>query len=142
METRRCKQISLAQNSLRNPNLVCRLVRMSRIGLSDTVYEIGPGNGIITAVLARAAAKVIAIEKDPELVRRLHERFGPVENIRIVEGDFLDYSFGSCPVRGPQAAVARYKIFGNIPYNSTAQIVRKILYEKSGPCEAYLIMQK
>jgi 23S rRNA (adenine-N6)-dimethyltransferase len=105
---------------------------MSRIGLSDTVYEIGPGNGIITAVLARAAANVIAIEKDPELVRRLNERFGQVENITIIEGDFLDYSF----VR------SRYKIFGNIPYNRTAQIVRKILYEKCGPCEAYLIMQK
>jgi len=52
METRRRKQISLAQNFLTSPKLVRRLVRMSKIGLSDTVYEIGPGNGIITAALA------------------------------------------------------------------------------------------
>src|SRR5262249_26207756 len=35
-----------------------------------------------------------------------------------------------------------YKIFASIPFNSTAQIVRKILHERSPLCEAYLIMQK
>ena len=68
METRRHKRISLAQNFLQSPKLVCRLVAMSTIGPSDTVYEIGPGNGIITAALARVARHVIAIEKDPVLV--------------------------------------------------------------------------
>jgi ribosomal RNA small subunit methyltransferase A len=132
METRQRKQISLAQNFLRNPKLVRRLVRMSKIGLSDTVYEIGPGNGIITAALASVARQVIAVEKDPELVRRLCERFRSVENVVIVEKDFLNYSFRDVD----------YKIFSNIPYNRTAQILRKILHERSNVCEAYLIMQK
>lgn len=133
METRQRKQISLAQNFLRSPKLVRRLVRMSKIGLSDTVYEIGPGNGIITAALANVAQRVIAVEKDPELVQHLRERFRLVENVDIVERDFLNFSF---------AAVADYKIFANIPYNHTAQIVRRILHERSSLCEAYLIMQK
>ena len=131
METRQRKQISLAQNFLRSPKLVQRLVRMSNIGLSDTVYEIGPGNGIITGELATVAGKVIAIEKDPELVLRLCERFRSVENVEIVENDFLNYT-----------PVSEYKLFANIPYNRTAEIVRKILDERSGLCEAYLIMQK
>ena len=139
METRQRKQISLAQNFLRSPKLVQRLVRMSEIGLSDTVYEIGPGNGIITAALASVAGRVIAVEKDPELVRRLRERFRPVENVEIVEKDFLNYSFRT---RLGFRAVADYKIFANIPYNRTAQIVRKILQDRSSRCEAYLIMQK
>jgi 23S rRNA (adenine-N6)-dimethyltransferase len=132
METRRRKQISLAQNFLTSPKLVRRLVRMSKIGLSDTVYEIGPGNGIITAALATVARQVIAVEKDPELVRRLRERFRTVENVVIVEKDFLNYSFRDVD----------YKIFSNIPYNRTAQILRKILHERSNLGEAYLIMQK
>jgi 23S rRNA (adenine-N6)-dimethyltransferase len=149
METRRRKQISLAQNFLRSPKLVRRLVRMSHIGLSDTVYEIGPGNGIITAALASVAGQVIAIERDPELVRRLRERFGPIENVAIIEKDFLDYSFSiHSRVRVPslsvdgQAPSSGYKIFANIPYNRTTQIMRKILYERSRLCEAYLIVQK
>ena len=149
METRQNKQISLAQNFLRSPKLASRLVRMSKIGPSDTVYEIGPGNGIITAALARVAGHVIAIEKDPELARRLRERFRSVENVEIVEQDFLNYSFrfratvDVRPVRnGRLTSLSEYKIFANIPYNRTAQIVRKILCERSRLCEAHLVIQK
>ena len=142
METRQCKQLSLAQNFLRSPKLVRRLVRMSGIGLSDIVYEIGPGNGIITAELARVAGQVIAIEKDPELVRHLRQRFCAVEKVEIVEKDFLNYSFRTrTGVSGPKP-VSQYKMFANIPYNRTSQIVRTILQERSGMCEAYLILQK
>ena len=75
MRTPHHKKISLAQNFLISPELVHRLVRMSTIGPSDTVYGIGAGNGIITAALTRVAGEVIAIEKDPVLVRHLRERF-------------------------------------------------------------------
>jgi 23S rRNA (adenine-N6)-dimethyltransferase len=149
METRQHSQICLAQNFLRSPKLVRRLVGMSTIGPSDTVYEIGPGNGIITAALARVAREVIAIEKDPELVRRLRERFRPLDNVEIVEKDFLAYSFRTRQGKGASSlTVARqkrtpeYKIFANIPYNITAQILRKILDERSNLDEGYLILQK
>ena len=71
MAKRPSKQIALAQNFLRNPGLVRHLVNASTIGPADTVYEIGPGRGIITAELARTAKKVIAVEKDARLVRQL-----------------------------------------------------------------------
>lgn|SRR5215213_3816563 len=132
METRQHRQISLAQNFLRSPKLVRRLVGMSTIGPSDTVCEIGPGNGIITAALANVARHVIAIEKDPEFIRRLRERFRSIDNVEIVEKDALDYSYRA----------SEYKIFANIPYNITAQIVRKIVYERSNLTEGYLILQK
>jgi len=134
METRQHKRISLAQNFLRSPKLAHRLVAMSTIGPSDTVYEIGPGDGIITAALARVAAHVTAIEKDPELVCRLRTRFRLLDNVEIEERDFLFYSF--------HTRLSEYKIFANIPYNSTAQILRKILYERSKLSEGYLILQK
>ena len=134
METRQHRQISLAQNFLRSPKLVHRLIGMSTVGPSDTVYEIGPGNGIITAALATVAKQVIAIEKDPQLVRRLRERFCSLDNVEIVEEDFLAYSF--------RARTSEYKIFANIPYNITAQIVRKIFYERSNLSDAYLILQR
>ena len=132
METRQLKRISLAQNFLRSPKLVHRLVGLSTIGASDTVYEIGPGNGIITAALASVAGHVIAIEKDPQLVRGLRERFRMFGNVEILEQDFLNYSLRN----------RAGKVFANIPYNNTAQILRKILDERSRLCEAYLILQQ
>ena len=138
METRQHRQVCLAQNFLRSPKLARRLVGMSTIGPCDTVYEIGAGTGIITAALARVARHVIAIEKDPELVRRLRERFRPLDNVEIVEKDFLAYSFRTR--HGNRALEC--KIFASIPYNITAQVIRKILYERSSIGEGHLILQK
>lgn len=126
------KQVTLAQNFLRSSKLVRSLLETSSIGAGDIVYEIGPGRGIITAELARIARKVVAIEKDPSLARGLGLRFRNLDSVRIVADDFLRYPI---PDRD-------YKIFANIPYNLTADIVRKILYASPVPAEAYLIMQK
>jgi 23S rRNA (adenine-N6)-dimethyltransferase len=139
METRQHKRITLAQNFLRSPKLVRRLVALSTIGPGDTVYEIGAGDGIITAALASVAGQVIAIEKDPVLARRLRERFRLLDHVEIQEKDFLACSFRP---RRANGTFSEYKIFANIPYNRTAQILRKILFERSKLSEAYLILQK
>jgi 23S rRNA (adenine-N6)-dimethyltransferase len=112
------KRIALAQNFLRSPKLVRALLEVSSIGRGDLVYEIGPGRGII--------------EKDAELVQSLCRRFQHLDSVRIVMGDFLHYRISS----------RQYKIFASIPYNLTAEIVRKILYLPPQPEEAYLIVQK
>src|SRR5678815_788842 len=142
METRQQRKIRLAQNFLRSPALVRRLIGMSTIGPSDIVYEIGPGNGIITAELATVARRVITIEKDPELVRRLRERFTSLDNVEIVEGDFLAYSFRTRAVNGARfAPVGRQnsqsKVFANIPYNITSRILRKVIDERPNLCLLY-----
>lgn len=126
------QQIALAQNFLKSPRLARLLVEASSIISSDTVYEIGPGRGALTAELARVARKVIAIEKDPLLAKRLYDHFGDAGNVQIIEGDFLHWRI---PDR-------EYKILASIPYNVTSAIVRKILYVPPTPTEAYLIMQK
>ena len=125
-------RIVLAQNFLRSAKLVRLLLETTSISSNDIVYEIGPGRGIITAELARIARKVIAIEKDPILARKLCTRFQNVDNVEVIANDFLQYHIPD----------SKYKIVANIPYNITADIVRKILYAFPVPDEAYLIMQK
>lgn len=125
-------QIALSQNFLRSSTLVCSLLDESSIESGDIVYEIGPGRGVITTELAKIARRVVAIEKDPTLARELCTRFWNAEHVEIIPVDFLSYHI---PDR-------EYKIFANIPYNITAEIVRKILYIPPVPREAYLIMQR
>jgi 23S rRNA (adenine-N6)-dimethyltransferase len=126
------KQIALAQNFLKSSKLVHQLLDASSITSLDTVYEIGAGRGVITAELARVARRVVAIEKDAVLMQRLHCRFQAVNNVQTIESDFLRYRITD----------KEYKIFANIPYNLTADIVRKILYVHPIPNDAYLIVQK
>jgi 23S rRNA (adenine-N6)-dimethyltransferase len=120
------QRITLAQNFLKSPKLVRLLISASTISSYDTVYDVGAGRGVITAELARIARKVIAIEEDATLIKELHHRFQGVDNVKLMEGDFLRYRI---PDR-------EYKIFANIPYNITADIVRRILYVPPVPSEA------
>ena len=127
-----CHQRVLAQNFLKSSKLVRSLLSVTSIASDDLVYEIGPGSGIITAELAEIARQVIAIEKDTFLSEKLRGRFRYASNVPIIANDFLRYHIHH----------ARYKIFANIPYNITAEIVRKILYTSPCPTDAYLVMQK
>ena len=111
MARRPNKSKRLAQNFLRDPRLVRRLVNMSSITRADTVYEIGPGRGIITAELSRTAREVIAVEKDRSLARHLRESFRARKNVRIVEGDFLRLTL-------PRDD--DYKVFASIPTSARA----------------------
>lgn len=126
------KRIALAQNFLRNSKLVRQLLDISSIESADTVYEVGPGRGIITAELAQVARHVIAIEKDPDLARQLCRRFESVRNVQIITKDFLQF----------HVPATEYKIFANVPYNITTSLVRKILHTPPVPRESYLILQK
>lgn len=126
------KRILLAQNNFRNPRLVASIVRASSLDKKDIVYEIGPGTGIITRELAKIAKKVIVVEKDSNLVKKLRAKFGDIYNVEIHEADFLNYRMEN----------SEYKMFSNIPFNITAAIMRKIFYGKNPPEEAYLVIQK
>ena len=54
-----------------DPNTVRRIVRDSGIGPEDVVLEVGPGLGSLTLALLDVAARVVAIEIDPDLAGAL-----------------------------------------------------------------------
>lgn len=125
------RSVVYAQNFLRDPRLVERLVRRAGIGPHDLVLEIGPGAGVITERLAAHARRVVAVEKDALLAARLQRRFAGRPHVAIRPADFLD-----CPLpAGP------YKVFANIPFNVTAAIVGKLTSGTSPPNDAFLVVQ-
>ena len=108
-----------------------RLVDETSICKDDTVYEIGPGKGIITQVLADTGAHIIAIELDKHLCSSLQERFAKVENVEIVCADASTYNYQKDrPI----------KFFSNIPFNITASILQRVL-SLPNVVDVYFIMQ-
>ncbi len=120
-----------SQNFLRRPEFVGSLIERTIIKNSDLVVEIGPGKGIITHELAKRAGKVVAVEVDPRLAASLKASFQDTKNIQIIEADFLKW-------RLPDNL---YKVFSNIPFNMTADIIRKLTEDRNPPQVAYLVMQ-
>jgi len=79
----------LGQNFLLDQSIASDIVSSINPTESDTVLEPGPGHGTLTRLLQKKAGKVIAVEKDPVLVRELTETFRDYPNIVIIEGDIL-----------------------------------------------------
>lgn len=126
------KQKSLAQNFLAKRHLTATIIKESSISPQDIVYEIGPGKGILTAELITRARRVVAIEKDRLLYRKLKAKFEGTDNFVLYNADFLRFKITD----------NRYKVFANVPFNITSAIIRKIAYAANPPDEAYLIVQK
>ncbi len=125
------KSLRFSQNFFKDADLVAAVVRQADFSPQDTVYEIGPGQGIITRELAKAAKKVVAIEIDKDLFLSLKQKFANHSNIQLINADFLQCRF-------PNQA---FKVFSNIPFNLTAEIIRKLL-ASHGLIKAFLIVQK
>jgi 16S rRNA A1518/A1519 N6-dimethyltransferase RsmA/KsgA/DIM1 with predicted DNA glycosylase/AP lyase activity len=122
----------LAQNFLVKSHLPVSLLNNSSINTNDVVYEIGPGTGMLTKELAKRAKRVIAIEKDRDLYIKLKRKFTLNDNVFLFNADFLHFRIQE----------SHYKVFANIPFNITSAIMRRILYGKYTPSEAYLVMQR
>lgn len=79
----------LGQHLLLNDEVRHRIVDYANISDKNIVLEIGAGTGDLTSTIKERARKVIAIEKDKDLVNILKERFSNESNVEIIEGDVL-----------------------------------------------------
>jgi len=138
----------LGQNFLINKNVLKKLIDSAGVNKSDTIIEVGAGLGTITIELARSAKKVIAVEKDKNLVPILEETTKDYKNIEILQGDILKIE--NLEIAAPSAVGAslaplgrdNWKLIGNIPYYITAPLIRKLLEFKNSPESISLMVQK
>lgn len=123
-----------SQHFLRNPRLIAELIGHSNIRRGDLVIDIGAGSGAITAVLARRCRQVLAYENEPGILNKLQQNMRRHKNVKVIAQDFLQAKLPDEP----------YKVFANIPFHLSADIVRKLTSnnEMHAPRSIYLIVQK
>jgi len=117
-----------------------RIVAAARLASSDTVLEVGPGDGALTRPAAGLARRVLAIEIDPWRAAALEEEFGSDPRVRIVRGDALERPFRSWLAlagwEGPAVFVA------NLPYNAATPILLAALREPDSITRAVVTVQR
>ena len=89
------KKPKLGQHFLTDTVATIRIVEALGDLSRTTVFEIGPGRGALTSVLARRARRVIAVEADRVLAAQLRMRFSLAPNVEVIEGDILAVDFKS-----------------------------------------------
>lgn len=126
---------SLGQNFMHDPNTIDKIVSSAELKPDETVVEIGPGTGELTAALADAARQVFAIELDDRLIPILEQRFAAVPNVYFLFQDVLKTDLVQLVGAQPYVVVA------NVPYYITSAILRHVLEVAQRPRRIVMTMQ-
>lgn len=123
----------LGQHWLHDRFVLDHIADEAAVGAHDTVLEVGPGLGTLTSVLLGRAQKVISVEFDEDLARKLPGQF-PGKNLEVVHSDILQYDTRELP--------AGYKVVANVPYYITSKIIQKFMTDANKPSVVTLLIQK
>jgi protein-L-isoaspartate(D-aspartate) O-methyltransferase len=109
-----------AGQTISQPYIVALMIQAAEIKPGDKVLEIGAGSGYAAAVISRIADKVVAIERQHDLVEVASERLKRLDydNVRIVEGDGTK----GCPDEAPFDAILAAASGSHVPRPLLAQL--------------------
>ena len=156
---------SMGQNFLKSEPALKMMCQAGEVNKEDIILEIGPGKGALTVKLLEQAGRVIAVEKDRDLIETLEDKFkDEIKNKKLIllnqdiltlnlRGVFLNLLNGLTPFPSPSSEDLKeiskthqedfnYKIIANIPYNITGAIIKKFLSEEIQPSHMVLLVQK
>jgi 16S rRNA (adenine1518-N6/adenine1519-N6)-dimethyltransferase len=124
----------LGQHFLTDASWQERIAR--EVGIDDGAWlEIGAGHGEMTTRLAQRANKVIAIELDPRLARRLREVTAPCKNVEVVEGDVMAADLEKL------TGGVRFSVYGNLPYYITSPILHRLFEHVERITTIHIVIQ-
>jgi len=127
---------NLGQHFLNDRRILQRLVDALEIRGNETVIEVGPGRGSLTALLVERAARLILIEYDRALAARLRTQYASTPSVSVVEADVLTVNLSDA------AAGAPYRLIGNVPYYITTPILFHALEHPRPERAVYLVQRE
>lgn len=139
----------LGQNFLIDAGAASKVIDALGDISNRTVIEIGPGRGVLTDLLVTRARRVIGIELDRVLAAQLRMKYATLENIEVLESDFVTAEFPSMVGRRPgplhdlrPTQAETVDIVGNLPYYITSDIVLRILELHNNIERAVIMVQR
>jgi protein-L-isoaspartate(D-aspartate) O-methyltransferase len=109
-----------AGQTISQPYIVALMIQAAGIARGDTVLEVGAGSGYAAAVIGRIASRVIAIERQHDLVEVARERLERLgyTNVEVVEGD----GTRGWPAEAPYDAILASASGSHVPHALLAQL--------------------
>lgn len=129
----------MGQHFLKDEEALAAIVATGDLSDSDTVLEVGPGEGALTRPLLETGATIVAVEKDPTLVSELKNTFSDDitrGQLVVIQSDIRDLH--------PEKLFVNqsYNVVANIPYYLTGKLIRTTLSNQHQPDGVVLLIQK
>ncbi|HWN11573.1 MAG TPA: 16S rRNA (adenine(1518)-N(6)/adenine(1519)-N(6))-dimethyltransferase RsmA [Pyrinomonadaceae bacterium] len=125
------------QNFLTDQRVIERIIEALAPESNETIVEIGPGRGALTASLLEKAGRLVAIEFDRNLIPILTDSFSGKTNFTLIEDDALVADF--CAAIRP---AVRARLVANLPYNVGTAILQRLIEQRQCFSELVLMLQK
>lgn len=125
-----------SQNFLINRNARERLVDALQMNEGDRIWEIGPGLGAITRLLAEKKADLTVFEIDPGYIEYLKLAFADEKTFQIIQGDVIKTWMNEYDIQGCPDGVV-----GNFPYNAASAIIASFIENMKFPRQLVAIVQ-
>lgn len=125
------------QNFLTNPAIVSRIIEALGPSADETIIEIGPGKGALTAPLLERAGSLVAIEFDQNLIPLLSDKFKGQSSFKLIQKDALAIDF--CEAIRP---ASQARVVANLPYNVATAILQRLIEQRHCLTELVVMLQK
>jgi 16S rRNA (adenine1518-N6/adenine1519-N6)-dimethyltransferase len=132
---------SWGQNFLHDRSAHARIVAAAACGPQDVVVEIGAGLGTLTAALVAAEpppARVIAVERDADMLRVLGAELGGEARVAITAQDAAQFDFAAAS----RAAGRPLVVVGNLPYQLASALIVAIVHAGDAVSRAIVMVQR
>src|SRR5690625_2314879 len=114
------KNIKDSQNFITSKRNVDKIMTNISLNEHNNIFEIGSGKWHIKLELLIRCNFVTATEIKHKLSKNTENKVVKHDNFQVLNKDRLQFKF-------PKNQ--SYKIFGNIPYNISTDIIRKVVFE-------------
>ncbi len=125
------------QNFLVNQGIISQIIEALSPRADETIVEVGPGRGALTAPLLERTGSLVAVEFDRKLIPFLNDTFGSRSNFKLLQSDALITDV--CEIIRP---AARTRVVANLPYNVATPILQRLIEQRSCVTEMVVMLQK
>ncbi len=128
---------SFSQNFLIQPDAIAQIADAAT-ALGQQIVELGSGLGALTYALLARSCSVLAVELDRDMVHVLREELGHETRLEIRQGDAAAFDLGAYS----SACGAKLVVTGNLPYQATGAILRRVVADRAVLAGAILMVQR
>ena len=136
---RKKNKVVLGQNFLTNKDIAADIVNSCNFSAADDVVEIGPGEGVLTGLIAGRVKTFTIIEIDPfyyNLTKGKFNKINPAPN--FVNEDALKFDYAALS----KSLSSKIRVISNLPYEISGPVIDKFIKEKDAFSDLTLMFQK